>query len=516
MPGAAVLRYLFESYSLDIDRRELRRGDDIVPVEPQVFDLLAYLVRNRDRVVTKDDLLDAVWNGRIVSESALTTRINGVRTAVDDNGEVQRLIRTLRGRGIRFVGEVRELADASAVATDQTPAAKDRPSIAVLPFENMSGDPEQEYFADGLAEEILTALSKWRWFLVFARNSTFTFKGKSISVKQIGEILGARYVLEGSVRRAGKRIRISARLLEASTQRHIWADRYDRDFSDVFVVQDDIARNVVTAIDPAIQTSELNLIARKPPENMDAWDHFLRGCYHHQLYRARDMTLALSHLHRAIELDPHFAAARARLALALAFAASLGQTADLHETLADALQSANTAVALDGFDASAHAAACYALTYSRQYDAALRAGDRGVELNNNYHLAHYARAIALLFGGSPAESIAEFEMTARLSPLDPAAWSIHGMRALAHYTAKQYEAAREATDRALGEWSNFAGARIVKTAALVRLGQVTEAARVLACVPRVAFFQLRFNCPFRDGSDWEHLLTALEEAGWKQ
>ena len=510
------MRYLFEDYALDTDRRELHRGGARVAIEPQVFDLIAYLVQHSDRLVTKDDLLAAVWNGRFVSESALTTRINAARTALGDDGAAQRLIRTLRGRGVRFVGDVRASRGATHDEMPPTLTLQDRPSIAVLPFANMSGDPEQDYFADGVAEEILTALSKWRWFLVLARNSTFTFKGKSNSIRQIGEALGATYVLEGSVRKGGGRVRVSAKLIEASTQRQIWAERYDRDISDVFAVQDDITRRVVTAIDPAIQASELRLVARKPPESMDAWDHFLRGCYHHQFFRSRGTTLALGHLQRAIEIEPHFASAHARLALALAFAASLGQTTDPDETLVTALQSANTAVALDGFDASAHAAASYALTYSRQYDAGLQAGRRGVELNDNYHLAHFALADALLFGGAPRESIAELEMTARLSPLDPAAWSIHGVRALAHYTAKQYEAAREASDKALTEWSNFAGARIVKTAALVRLGEVAEAASVLADVPPVAFFQLRFNCPFRAGADWEHLLTALEEAGWER
>jgi hypothetical protein len=322
-------------------------------------------------------------------------------------------------------------------------------------------------------------------------------------------------VLEGSVRRAGSRVRNSAQLIEAATERHIWAD-YDRDVSDVFAVQDDITRRVVTTIDPAIQVSELDHIARKPSDSMDAWDHFLRGSYHHHRFRARDATIAVHHLSRAIEIDPLFAASHARLALTLAFEASLGHTPDPGETLAKALQSANTAIALDGFDASAHAAASYALVYSRQYDAGLQAGRRGVELNPNYHLAHFALAISLMFGGAPAESISEFEITARLSPLDPAAWAILGQRALGHYTCKQYEAACETADKALLIWSDFAGARIVEAAALVRLGQVTKAAKVLADVPTIAFFQLPFNCPFRNKADWEHLLTALEEGGWQR
>jgi adenylate cyclase len=200
------LRYLFEEYAFDTDRRELHRGTDAVSITPQVFDLLEYLIRNRERVVSKDDLIKAIWNGRSVSDAALTTRLNAARGAIGDSGEEQRFIKTLPRKGFRFVGQVREAREVAGPNPGDAPenalALPDKPSIAVLPFENMSGDPEQEYFADGMVEEIITALSRFKWLFVIARNSSFTYKGKAVNVKQVGHELGVRYVLEGSVRKA--------------------------------------------------------------------------------------------------------------------------------------------------------------------------------------------------------------------------------------------------------------------------------------------------------------------------
>ena len=199
------MRYLFEDYAFDTDRRELHRGADVVSVAPQVFDLLDYLIRNRERVVSKDDLINAVWKGRSVSDAALTTRLNVARSAIGDSGEEQRLVKTLPRKGFRFVGQVREAREAARPnpgdAPEIVPPLPDKPSIAVLPFENMSGDPEQEYFVDGLVEEIITALSRFKMLFVIARNSSFTFKGKAVDIKEVGRRLGVRYVLEGSVAR---------------------------------------------------------------------------------------------------------------------------------------------------------------------------------------------------------------------------------------------------------------------------------------------------------------------------
>src|SRR5215212_7459983 len=253
MPPAPFMTLSFADYEIDVERRELRRATMAVHVEPQVFDLLVYLVENRDRVVSKDDLIASVWGGRIVSESTLTSRINAARKAVGDSGGEQKLIRTIPRKGLRFVGEVRteEHVPAPSAEQPQSPVLPlpDRPAIAVLPFVNMSGEPEQEYFADGISEDIITALSKLRWFFVIARNSSFTYKGKAVDVKRVSQELGVRYVLEGSVRKSGQRIRITAQLIDAATGNHLWAERYDRDIADIFAVQDEITERVVSAIE---------------------------------------------------------------------------------------------------------------------------------------------------------------------------------------------------------------------------------------------------------------------------
>ena len=233
------MRYLFGEFVLDTDRRELRRGKELVALEPQVFDLLVHVVRHRDRVVSKDELLDAVWHGRIVSESALFNRINAARSAIGDTGDAQRLIKTLPRKGIRFVATVCEEQIPAAPATD-IPAIDgaperrldlplpDRPSIAVMPFANLSGDPDQEHVADGLCEDLITGLARIRWLFVIARNSAFMYKGAAIDIRRVSRELGVRYVLEGSVRRAGSRLRITAQLVDATTLAHHWAERYDR------------------------------------------------------------------------------------------------------------------------------------------------------------------------------------------------------------------------------------------------------------------------------------------------
>ena len=242
------MRFGFDNYALDTDLRELRREGELVAMQPQVFDLLVHLLKHRDQVVSRDDLIALVWGGRIVSDSTLDSRINAARNVVGDNGRDQRLIRTIPRKGVRFVGAVTEQANGVQLATmpasalAEQPAQQlplpDRPAIAVLPFDNMSGDVEQEYFSDGITEDIITALSKLRWFFVIARNSSFTYKGKAVHIKQVAAELGVRYVVEGSVRRSGDRVRITAQLNDTATGSHIWAEHYDRDLGDVFAVQD--------------------------------------------------------------------------------------------------------------------------------------------------------------------------------------------------------------------------------------------------------------------------------------
>src|SRR5215469_6576300 len=288
--GEGDVRYAFEDYVIDSDRRELTRSAEPIAVGPQVFDLLLHLVRNREHVVSKDELLDAVWAGRIVSESTLTSHLTAARKAIGDSGQNPRLLRTIARKGFRFVADVSEIASRSAaVSTEpdapgktlaEPPPLPDRPSIAALPFLNLSGDIEQEYFTDGVVEDIITALSRIRWLFVIARNSSFTYKGRAVDVKQVGRELGVRYVLEGSVRKFGNRIRVSAQLVEAEVGNHVWAERYDRDLADIFSLQDEITETVTVAIAPAIAYAERHRALRKPPGSLDAWAAYQRGLWH--------------------------------------------------------------------------------------------------------------------------------------------------------------------------------------------------------------------------------------------
>ena len=264
------MEFIFADHLLDIDRRELRRGGERIALEPQVFDLLVYLVRNRERVVSKDDLLEAIWGGRIVSESTMTSRINAARKAVGDSGEAQRLIRTVPRKGIRFVGAVRERQTLTAmvdappeIATEPSRPAvamSHKPSIAVLPFANLGGDTEQKYFAEGVVDEIITALSRIHWLFVMARNSSFTYKGQAVDVKQVDRELGVHYVLEGSVRNAGGRVRIAAQLIDAANGAHLWAERFDGSLETVFELQDQVAIGVAAAIKSALHSQQDKLV----------------------------------------------------------------------------------------------------------------------------------------------------------------------------------------------------------------------------------------------------------------
>ena len=326
----------FGDYEIDVERRELRRAKAPVHIEPQVFDLLVYLVQNCDRVVSKDDLIASVWGGRIVSDSTLTSRINAARKAVGDSGKDQKLIRTIARKGFRFVGAVgtqsgAEPAHTSGSLPDEIheqsrPALPlpDRPAIAVLPFVNMSGEPEQEYFSDGISEDIITALSKLRWFFVIARNSSFIYKGKAVHLKQIAEELGVGYVVEGSVRKGGDRVRITVQLNDVATGSHIWAERYDRDLADVFALQDEITEAIVAAIEPQLYAAENFRAQRKPPDSMDAWDLVMRALSHYWRVTRQDNVVAQALLEKATAIDPSYGQALGVLAASHTFSAHMG------------------------------------------------------------------------------------------------------------------------------------------------------------------------------------------------
>src|ERR1700730_17185672 len=280
------LRYLFEDYAFDTDRRELHRGPTVVSVAPLAFDLLEYLIRNRERVVSKDEVLKAIWKGRIVSDEALTTRLNAARCAIGDSGEKQHLIKTLPRKGFRFVGAVQEAQRYASAQADASSAkgllnsngaslnALSAPplSIVVLPFANVGGGPEQDYFVDGVTECLTTDLSRIRGSFVIARNSAFSYKGKAIDVRQVGRELNVRYVLEGSVQRGDSRLRVNVQLIDAETGSHLWAERFEKPVADLFDMQDEIVSRLANQLSTELNAVEARRAAKSPdPDSMDLY-----------------------------------------------------------------------------------------------------------------------------------------------------------------------------------------------------------------------------------------------------
>jgi TolB-like protein len=384
-----VAPFVFEGHSLDVDRRELRRGSEQVALEPQVFDLLVYLVTNRNRVLTKDDLIATVWGGRIVTESTITSRINAARKAVGDTGGEQRLIRTYARNGIRFIGEVQE--EPSLLQPERSaPSAlapltgtRGKPCIAVLPFANLSGDPEQEYFSDGITEDIITALSKHRSLLVIAHDSTFALKGHGGDVRRVGLDLGASYIVQGSVRRIGPRVRITAQLVETEGGQHIWAEQYDRELQEIFEVQDEIVSTIAARLEPEVGNAERARVDRKPPQIFDAWDFFRLGTIHFYKWTADDNRKAQRLFRRAINLDSTLAAAYGFLSYSIVLSMIYFDAEPDDVLLNEAVTIAKKGAELDDRDASIRFMYGRALLARKSYNEALDELEIAAKLNPN-------------------------------------------------------------------------------------------------------------------------------------
>lgn len=440
------MRLHFDQCVLDTERRELRRGLAPVPVQPQVFDLLVYLIENRDRVVSKDDLLNAVWKGRIVSESTLISRINAARRAIGDDGDQQRLIRTIARKGVRFVGEIRGQPDsvASSDLARETPIASlsppDRPSIAVLPFVNMSNDPDQDFFADGITEDITAALSRIRQFFVIAQNATQRYKQAPPDLREIAATLGVRYLVEGSVRNAEGRVRVSAQLLDGLSGNHIWTERFDRKLDDIFAVQDEIALGIAGQIEPELGRAEYERTKATPPENLGAWELFHRGMALIAKRTREGNVEARQLLERSLSLDPNFAPAHA--AIAWSQAQDLFFCFAVHDS-SDIFDRARRAVALDDRDPLSHLALAWALTFMRQPDSAIDAVKRAIDISPSFAHAHANLGRLLIQSGRCLEGIAEAEQAIRLSPFAPNARQYLVVLAAGHFHLGEYARAIE-------------------------------------------------------------------------
>ena len=421
----------------------------------------------------------------------------------------------LTGRAAPVVhpaGPARSVADAAPL---ELPA---KPSIAVLPFLNMSGDREQEYFADAVSEDIITALSRWRWFFVIARNSSFAYKGASVDVARVGRELGVRYVLEGSVRKVGERVRVNAQLVEAASATHIWAETFDRDLAHLLDMQDEITEQVVAAIEPAMRQSEGDRVARKPLADLTALDCFQRGMWRlnkinwHLADTSRaDYDEALALFRKAIALDPELPLSHIGLARALYGAALYGWTERApEEALIEARAAARTAIGLDPRDALGYFAASGASLYLGQHAAALDEARRTIALNPNFGFGHFRLGQVLLYAGRPREAVAPIERSLRFSPFDPQLAAMHGALSLAHFNAGEYEAALEQARFALylGNWR----ATAMLAGSLVRLERLDEAASEIARAPSHEAEARVMLAPYANPADGAKLREAFQFA----
>jgi adenylate cyclase len=397
------------------------------------------------------------------------------------------------------------------------PGFAGRPAIAVLPFENLSRDPEQEYFVDGIAEDILTRLAMWRRFPVIARKSSFSYKGRSIGMKEVGRELGARYILEGSVRKAGNRVRITGQLIDAVGAYHIWAERYDRSIEDVFAVQDEIADAIVTALEPAVGRAEMQRAQRKNPENLDAWDLYQQGMWFLSKTTREDTERARALFRQSAAEDPNFAAPFAGLGLLGFLEVSLGYTANPAQAMATARVAAATSVRLDELDPLAQVALGYASSWNREYDAGVTAARRAVELNPSFALGYHCLGAANFLAGRFDEAVVAMDRAVRIGPSDP--WLFLFLNGVAgcRYMLKDYERSVEAAQLSAERFEQYPSGPRFLAMSLAQLGRKEEAARALAhflnLSPGHTLASARHSYPPRQRADLEHFLDGLAKAG---
>jgi TolB-like protein len=521
------MQFVFGDCVLDTDRRELARKAAPVAIGPQVFDLLVYLVENRQRVVSKDDLFGTVWAGRTVSESTLTSHINAVRKAIGDSGEAQRLVKTIARKGFRFVGEIaegRSPADAREKAAagpaseaPPGPSLPDRPSIAVLPFLTLSGDPEHEYFTDGVVEDIISGLSRIRWLFVIARNSSFTYKGRAVDVKQAGRELGVRYILEGSMRKADRRLRITGQLVDAETGGHLWADRYEGALDDVFALQDRITESVIGAITQELERAEIARAKRKPTESLDAYDYFLRGMARFHAGGRDGFEEAPAYFRQAFALDREYASAYAMAAWCLFWRRLNGWTADYAAETAEGERLARSAVDLGQNDAVALTRGGHALAhFTRDIDVGIDLLDKALALNPNLAATWYLGGYLRIWSGEPNEAITWLEHAMRLSPLDSEMFRMQTGVAMAHLIARRFDEARVWAEKAYRDVRFvLPAAAIAASSALT--GRMDEAKSAISDLrrlnPDLRLATLDRWIPFRKPADFATFADGLRKAG---
>ena len=507
------MQYRFAGFEIDLSQQELRRQGAFVHIEPQVFDLIVHLVRNHDRIVSKDELIDTIWNGRIISEAALSSRINGARRALGDNGNEQALIRTLHKRGFRFVGDVQIVNSTDAEAAKLAPDGENiasgsapvsvsvsaevsrlddivsetvkaeaitRSSIAVLPFKNMSDEPDNDYFSYGLTEDIIRLLARNRWLSVISRHSTIAYKGREVDPREVGEQLGVRYVMVGSVRKNRDAVRITAELVRAADGQQLWSDKYDLQLEYIFDIQEEMARQIAATIEPELSKVEQQLAARKAPDNLDAWDCYQRGLWNLWRFTTPGYDLAEAFFQRAIAADPNFARGHGALGYVNVQRAFSDEPKDRPARLETALRQTRHSVALDNLDCFCQCALGRALCLSRQNDEALAVLDITLELNPSFAQGYFAQGFNSLWHGRELEAETLLDRATVLSPRDNHLWSFHHTRAWTHFSLGEYDIAAEFARRATRQTNASYPAFATLAASLAIFGEKAQAEAVAA------------------------------------
>jgi TolB-like protein/DNA-binding winged helix-turn-helix (wHTH) protein/Tfp pilus assembly protein PilF len=505
-----VSKYQFSEFEIDLSQQELRRLGQAVHIEPQVFDLIVHLVRNHERIVSKDELIETIWNGRIISEASLSSRINAARRALGDNGNDQAMIRTLHKRGFRFVGDVRaveapmtdaQMAPLAPAKPDGAPQvsvssevsrlddvvsesvkaeAITRSSIAVIPFGNMSDDPENDYFSYGLTEDIIRLLARNRWLSVISRHSTIAFQGRVVDAREIGELLGVRYVMVGSVRKNRDAVRITAELVRAADGKQLWADKYDLQLEYIFDIQEEMARQIAATIEPELSKVEQQLAARKAPENLDAWDCYQRGLWHLWRFTSPGFDSAESYFQRAIDADPNFARSHGALSYVNLQRAFIDEPGDRAARLETAMRQARQAVALDELDCFCLCALGRVLCATHQNDEALATLDVSLDLNPSFAQAYFAQGFNMLWHGRELEAETLLDRATMLSPRDSHISAFHHVRSWTHFSLGEYDIAVEFARRAARQPNATYQAFATLAASLGHLGDRTQAEMVAA------------------------------------
>lgn len=599
------MRYVFGDYELDEQLYELRRAGEAVELERKVYDVLTYLIQHRDRLVTKDELLDQLWPGQAVSETALTQCIMAARKAVGDDGARQHTIKTQHGRGYRFVASITTTSQPVQNSTFQVPCQEevgsgqqpvasmqeatandheqevssptaasdsaalpshsrsgivfllglllligliiavewrfvrslnappapaadssalplpDKPSIAVLPFTNMSGDPEQDYFSDGLTDDLITDLSRIASLFVIARHSTFTYKGKAVKMQDVSRELGVRYVLEGSVRRTNDQVRINAQLIDATTGTHLWSERYDRPLKDIFPLQDEIRQKIVFALKVKLTPEEQARFTRAPTNNLEAYDYFLRG-YELSLQALfegeKEANVQARQMYeKAIELDPQYAGAYAGLGATYWLDAFYSWGKDRAQSLEQAFAMMQRAAALDDSLSLPHRMLGHIYLQKKQYELALTEAKRAITLDPNYALGYAYFSLIQGHAGQPQGSLSAIEKAMRLNPRYPDDYLF--VLGIAYRNMKRCEEALTPLKKFVASNPNHTPAHVNLAICYAELDRFEEARTEIEeaqkLVPKLSLEEAKQNWPYKNPADLERILAALRKAGLK-